>query len=189
MPTISEQALISRIEDEHAQNARNEFRLILSDLAPRIETPIERVLLSALYVEFSYGQTLQEWGLNIEFMKGPNRLYPYSFDIDGYIYPQIKIGEYRVDFLIEIFTVVPKLDNLNVEKPWLSIVVECDGHEFHERTKKQAKRDKSRDRWFQNHGYVVLRFTGSEIWEDAGACAHQVADTITRSFDRTFGIK
>lgn len=53
---------------------------------------------------------------------------------------------------------------------WVSLVVECDGHDFHEKTKEQAKRDKSRDRDLQAAGITVLRFTGSEIYNDINQC-------------------
>lgn len=53
------------------------------------------------------------------------------------------------------------------------IVVECDGHDFHERTKEQAMRDRRRDREMQSAGFKVFRFTGSEIHRDAFACAHE----------------
>jgi very-short-patch-repair endonuclease len=46
----------------------------------------------------------------------------------------------------------------------INIVVEIDGHEFHERTKEQAKRDRMRDRLMLMDGYMVLRYTGSEIY-------------------------
>lgn len=56
----------------------------------------------------------------------------------------------------------------------LKIVVECDGHDYHERTKEQAARDKARDRAMQRLGYTVIRFTGSEIWRDPVGCAKEV---------------
>lgn len=56
--------------------------------------------------------------------------------------------------------------------------VELDGHSFHERTKDQAKRDKSRDRRLAAAGWSVLRFTGSEVWADALGCAYQALDII-----------
>ncbi len=51
------------------------------------------------------------------------------------------------------------------------VVIEVDGHDYHERTKEQARRDRSRDRQMMMHGWVPLRFTGSEIYRDASACA------------------
>jgi len=50
--------------------------------------------------------------------------------------------------------------------PPLYVALEFDGHEFHERTKEQARRDKARDRGLQILGWRVLRFTGSEVWRD-----------------------
>ncbi|MGG3012260.1 hypothetical protein ABEO98_22600 [Brevibacillus parabrevis] len=40
-----------------------------------------------------------------------------------------------------------------------SFAIECDGHEFHEKTKEQAARDKQRDRDLQSMGYRALRCT------------------------------
>jgi very-short-patch-repair endonuclease len=54
------------------------------------------------------------------------------------------------------------------------VAVECDGFDFHERTKEQAQRDKARDRDLQSLGWVVARFTGSEIIRDPIAAAKQV---------------
>ena len=58
---------------------------------------------------------------------------------------------------------------------WRRLIVECDGHEFHERTKEQAVRDRSRDRKAQMLGFAILRFTGSEIHRDPLGCALQIA--------------
>lgn len=58
------------------------------------------------------------------------------------------------------------------------VAVECDGHDFHERTKEQAAHDRSRDRALTRHGWTVLRFTGSEINRDARRCAQEVLDVF-----------
>lgn len=83
----------------------------------------------------------------------------------GGIFPQVLIGNYRVDFLL-----------LHLSGPgrFTGIAIECDGHAFHERTKLQAERDKTRDRELQKLGYRILRYTGSEIWRDAFKCAHEI---------------
>lgn len=70
------------------------------------------------------------------------------------IFPQFKLGNYTVDFLVEHHPT-----NVN-------IIIECDGHEFHEKTKKQAGHDKKRDRFFTKRGFYVLRYTGSQICEN-----------------------
>jgi very-short-patch-repair endonuclease len=76
---------------------------------------------------------------------------------------QVPIGEYRVDFAM-----------LVAAEPQYLLVIECDGHEFHERTKEQAQRDKARDRALQSQNLKIFRFTGSEIWCDPIACAREV---------------
>ena len=56
----------------------------------------------------------------------------------------------------------------------VKLAVECDGHDFHEKTPEQAKRDKSRDRDLLNSGYPVMRFSGGEIHSDPRKCSEQV---------------
>lgn len=91
----------------------------------------------------------------------------------GFLVPQVQVGRYRVDFLAgAVFCQVrnPKDEPL----PISMMVIECDGHEYHERTKKQAARDKKRDRELQAMGMAVFRFTGSQIHNDPGSCASEV---------------
>jgi very-short-patch-repair endonuclease len=73
--------------------------------------------------------------------------------------PQVSIGKYTVDFLIEY-------SPLESSESCKKIIIECDGHDFHEKTKEQAAHDKKRDRHFIKLGYIVLRYTGSEIYKD-----------------------
>jgi very-short-patch-repair endonuclease len=75
---------------------------------------------------------------------------------------QVRVDRYRADFVLTAFGVKPR-----------TVVVECDGHDYHERTKEQAQRDRSRDRAMQRLGLQVLRFTGSEIHRDPMRCAHE----------------
>ncbi len=82
---------------------------------------------------------------------------------------QVEIGDHRVDF---------QLTTCDDEGCLLLVVVECDGHQFHEKTKEQARRDKARDRELTAQGYTVFRFTGSEVWTNAAACAEEVYQYI-----------
>jgi hypothetical protein len=56
------------------------------------------------------------------------------------------------------------------------IAVELDGHDFHERTKEQARAEKSRQRALTAAGWHVLRFTGSEVYADPYRCLMEVED-------------
>ena len=95
--------------------------------------------------------------------------------------PQMPLGDHRVDFALELTFTNPFHQMAATEKPkYLAeqvtekLVVECDGHEFHEKTREQAKKDKSRDRDLLSRGYPVMRFTGSEIYRAPLKCAEQV---------------
>lgn len=93
------------------------------------------------------------------------------------IWPQCKIGPYRVDF----FLVLNGGDGFGS-----NLVIECDGHDFHEKTKEQAKRDKRRDRELSMAGTMVMRFTGSEINADPYGCAREAIYLLrSRYRDRT----
>lgn len=78
---------------------------------------------------------------------------------------QVDIDGWRVDYLFQV------LSDAGVTS---KLIVECDGHDFHERTKEQAQRDRERDRRMQENGYTIFRFTGSELHRNAFGCARQV---------------
>lgn len=98
--------------------------------------------------------------------------YLLSF-VDGIVfYPQIEIGKYKVDFCVTI-----PIYNEEKDK---KIIIECDGHEFHEKTKEQAQHDKERDRYLQAEGYPIYRFTGSEIYKNPLKIYFELCDIIYR---------
>lgn len=93
--------------------------------------------------------------------------------VDGIIFsPQVEIGKYKVDFCITI----PIYNSSESKK----IIIECDGHEFHEKTKEQAQHDKERDRFLQAEGYPIYRFTGSEIYRNPLKVYFELCDIIYR---------
>lgn len=58
------------------------------------------------------------------------------------------------------------------------VIVELDGHDFHERTPEQAQADKSRDRELQRMGWQVMRFTGREVLCDPAKCFFEVGTML-----------
>jgi very-short-patch-repair endonuclease len=97
-----------------------------------------------------------------------SKLIPRSYFLE----PQAKIGKYRVDFLFGFGDLADDLSK--------AVVIECDGHEWHERTKEQAAADKSRDRYLSGEVSRVLRFTGAEIFADPDKCAREAAKILSR---------
>lgn len=122
----------------------------------RCDSPIEELFLAGLMAaSFRNGDVIEfrEGGL----LNSPAPTRPTC-------YQQIRISEFKVDFLL----VKPTASSVQ------NIVIECDGHDYHERTPDQATRDRSRDRFFSMKGYTVLRFTGTELAADAYKCGFEV---------------
>lgn len=82
---------------------------------------------------------------------------------------QVPFGPYRIDMAI-----------------WrgddVMVAVEADGWDWHYLTKEQVKRDHARDRYLQTHGWMVLRFTGSQIVDDPFWVADEVKECATNRF-------
>lgn len=122
-------------------------------------TPIEQI--------FDIGQ-------KIKFMTDSN--------MDLYIEPQVDIvvkdKHYIVDFLIDGY------EEWSYEKnhpiPHIlkkSLVIELDGKDFHS-SKEQMNYDYQRENDIKLAGYDVMRFTGSQIYNDINGCLSKVYQYI-----------
>jgi very-short-patch-repair endonuclease len=140
----------------------------LKDGFKRCGSPIEKMMLFSLLVTFA----IYDIQTAKSFFEADGFLSLGSFGRLGPVFlgQQVTLGQYRVDFLL-----MGGADR--------RIVIECDGHDFHS-TKSQIQRDKSRDRWLNTHGFMVLRFTGSEIWADTAQCAGEIFDTVKSLSER-----
>lgn len=153
----------------------------LIDHFGRCESPIERLFLLALLVNCGFDQTspvhFLQWATDVDgnkvgeapmvlgdhvIVSTPNRLL---------IGCQWGIDRFRVDFFLryEIRNWVPNSCVRTAE-----VIIECDGHNYHERTKEQARCDKSRDRRLARLGFTVFRYTGSELFNDAFGCVEEI---------------
>ncbi len=80
--------------------------------------------------------------------------------------------KYRVDFLVS------RTWSYREKGLHDSVIVELDGHEFHDKDKRQRSYEKARDRYLTRQGYKVLHYTGSDLVRDPFRVAHEVMDTI-----------
>ncbi len=88
-----------------------------------------------------------------------------------FVIPQAPIGKFKVDFLLRSGGVGPSKD-------LTPVVVELDGHEFHDKDKRQRAYEKSRDRFLVKAGYRVLHFTGGEVVADPYKVAYEALELI-----------
>jgi very-short-patch-repair endonuclease len=158
--------------DEEAR-CRNALASVV-DAMSMCESPIEAVFLGAWRIHHI---RRPQTGPRI---KGLLAVSPDASDLESMSLPvdqdqldviviQYPCGDYRADFAMKRTV---RRGDLLLRGP--NVLVECDGHDFHEKTKEQAARDKERDRYLQECGFYVLRFTGSELYRDPPGCAEQV---------------
>lgn len=69
--------------------------------------------------------------------------------------------------------IITKPDMLMMDSP-NPVAIYCDGDAFHNKTKEQAFRDRNIDRDLESIGFVVLRFTGTEIYNNIARCVEEV---------------
>lgn len=150
-----EKYLVDKVSD-YILSSSFEIKERLEESLMDCESPIEQLLSMEL-----------EW-LKIRYI---NKVNPFIDIVDIEKQEVIECGKekYRVDFLIPV--IYKNQDNK-------CFVVECDGYEFHQKTKEQVKKDNQRMRKLQEYGYEVIRFSGTEIWHSPYKCAMEILDII-----------
>lgn len=140
----------------------------LGSLAAYVESPIERRFVHALLLESDASIVEMVRPDDEEAAPMPLRLGEIP-DTKLVIHPQRRLGRYRVDFYLAF---------IECGLPFSEVLVECDGHDWHDRTKKQAAHDRKRQNWLIAQGFQILRFTGSQIHHNAVQCASDTLDLL-----------
>lgn len=138
------------------------------------DSPIEKIFYTALWAHVRFTGASTRY-LEVPCKNRPlERLLAESKPSALIVSPQHQLEGWRVDFLIHAWD----FGRVSGRPQWRRLIVECDGHDFHERTKEQAERDRGRDREWQLRGYGVLRFPGSKLYADPLGCAHQITEWV-----------
>jgi very-short-patch-repair endonuclease len=176
---------ISKWRFQHA--VESEITGYEENVLSQIESPIEKILAAHLVLldPYDYGNSIR-WYFDegrhddiIHCIHNDPRWMSDEEAVNGVysVFPQYRIGRYRVDFLV-MRSEIDYLLNYPLVKSE-KVIVECDGHDFHEKTKAQAAHDKKRDRFLQSKGMKVFRFTGTEIFGDCVSCVREIYQAIT----------
>lgn len=145
------------------------------NLANVIKSPIEQIFYAAMKISMDSTPVESIKDSHADFGDVMSRYFrfipQYQFDINGKKYIADFALLYRSNFCLENYQ--------DVEWP-IACIIECDGHDFHEKTKQQAARDKKRDRDFLSQNIPTFRFTGSEINLNPSACVDEVINYASR---------
>lgn len=164
--------------DRWAEDARKARLEMFRGLLHMTESPIERMLAAALiFIELPLDLNgdcrptpIDPAIWSVDFPKFDKMLENGWSEPSAWLWAQAPVGGYRADFVLFV--------RADAKGKVFRFIIECDGHDFHERTKEQAQRDKSRDRKLSSHGFTVLRFTGSEVYRNARKCAKEVEGAV-----------
>lgn len=126
-----------------------------SAIGNNTESPIELQLGAAVIMQFERAGTPIKLCLDLPEDKPEGLL----------LVPQFKWSYYRSDWAI----VNPKQGG--------ALLIECDGRPFHT-APHQLAHDRKKDAAAHDHGYLTIRFSGSDIFRDADACAKRIYDVI-----------
>lgn len=88
-----------------------------------------------------------------------------------YVWPQVQCGNYRADFRLCQWGEGPP-------GTFPPIIVELDGHDFHDRDKAPRSYEKARDRYFVKSGYRLVHYTGSDVVNSPFRCAFEVLEML-----------
>jgi len=169
-------ALRERHIEKAVENANAEFDYWL----PRCESPIEQLFLAKLLVDdWRMIDQIDRWRSAISMIESlagmrHGKLLLHSLHDENLVVdlqPTVLNGRYRIDFAF-----------FSDEARW---AVELDGHDFHEKTKAQAARDKRRDRELVANGWKILRYTGSEVYGDVDAVYDEIYGCLTQTHARS----
>ncbi len=166
----------------------------VQDVVSRCESPAERQFLLGFFLETSrFRVPPPEWptALTVEMKKGDDRtlsfrispqcqIVDWNWSCTACTPEQVETGECPHEA-----PVIARCDfRVWTSDPWVSLLVEIDGHDFHDRTKEQAARDRARDRRIleqQPEAFTaIVRFTASEVYADPVACAAETANVLWR---------
>jgi very-short-patch-repair endonuclease len=159
---------VDRVFNSMLDSVKGAIRYDALLLSKICESPIEVMLGCSILLHDRIDPFTRGNGIII---CGPNEIDSYRED-KWLLVPQYNWEGYRIDFAVRAS---------HYRFKW--VFIECDGHNFHERTKEQAAKDRQKDRDIQASGFPVLRFTGSEIYRSPDEAGNAFFDFLEQRID------
>lgn len=160
---------LSKCSNEVGKDANDTFNVSMwrecQDL--NMGSPIEKILYCALNTVAKLN-SITSFDSVLLFN---DKEFFYGLDIS----PQLEINKYRVDFEVSFH----KINRKAKRQECKSVIVECDSQAFHERTEKERRYEKKRDRFLISQGYVVFHYTGKEILDNPIKIAIEIISYVT----------
>ena len=183
------------LERLHVKRAQSEADDVAEFAEDSTESPIEALFLAAwIYfhldalsrppsivglTNFLVSQCIYNTPATMTEVKFPLDCRKNSYDFTCELWPQFQIDvadhKFRTDFCALITSTRTKE---------ISLCIEIDGHDYHERTKQQASNDRRRERLIQLAGLEVIRFTGSDVWNNPPKTIDETLQRIFQLFSR-----
>lgn len=146
--------LVAEIKEAHLEGVRS----CIDYNEPFLESPLEAIFVAWFHAARTAGHYLES-------------------DLDLIQQHSIELGgqRYRVDFIIRPGDVDLWAEAENdFGLKWPGIAIELDGHDYHERTKKQVTHRNRRDRELTKAGWTIFHYSGSELHNKPQQCADEV---------------
>ena len=100
-------------------------------------------------------------------------------NINAFLQRRINKDGSQYDLPKEIdFDNILTIPDFYIEAEKAKLCIYADGHTYHERTERQALRDRNIDRELQKLGYTVLRYTGQEIRKDCSLVVENIKSNM-----------
>lgn len=105
-----------------------------------------------------------------------------------YLFPQKKVScnkkTYYIDFVFEADDYLSYLVwDGNIKNKDFKLAIECDGYDFHQKTKEQIQHDNEREYDLKMAGYEILRFSGTQIYNNPLKCAEDTYNYIIKKVE------
>lgn len=159
----------------YASEAASELLAMITSNVEKTESPVEAMFLI---------------GTNAVLAQSSDSYGHFGAEGDRYLsvipqYPvKVSNKHYRVDFAFTIERVIRDAeadDGYNAET-FAKLFVEIDGFDYHDKTKEQATHDKQRERMLLPQCDQLIRFSGSEVYQDPEGCALEALRTLERIY-------